>query len=51
MARDIDRVIELVRQQDYIPPVHLQVIINRIDAGPPSAGELVRATEQVYPNG
>jgi hypothetical protein len=45
MARDVDRVIEFIRAQDYIPPVHRQVMIDRIEgSGQPSR-------EKVYPCG
>lgn len=49
MARDVDTIIEFIRRQDYIPPVHRQVLVNRIDP-PPTQAELDRAKEQVYPN-
>lgn len=49
MSRDIDRILDYVRNADYIPPVHRQVIVNRIEGdGPPTREELNRAHEQVY---
>jgi hypothetical protein len=50
VSRDIDRIIEYVRNLDrwFIPPVHRQVIINRIEGdGPPTDEELARAKAQV----
>jgi hypothetical protein len=47
MSRDIDRLLDYVRDLDWLPPVHRQVVINRIDAGPPTQEELDRAAAQV----
>lgn len=50
MSRDIDRIIKYVREQSYIPPVHRQVIIDRIEGnGEPSREELDIAAAKVYP--
>jgi hypothetical protein len=48
--RDIDRLLDYVRDLDWLPPVHRQVVINRIDAGPPTQEELDRAAAQVSPD-
>jgi len=37
--RDIDRIIQFVRDDDRIPPVHRQVLITRIER-PPTQHEL-----------
>lgn len=51
MARDVDRVIDFIRAQDFIPPVHRQVMVDRIEgAGEPSQAELDRAAAKVYPD-
>jgi hypothetical protein len=50
MARDIDRVIEYVRELErerFLPPIMAQVIVNRLDP-PPSPEELDRAKAEVY---
>ncbi len=48
MSRDIDPIIEFVRDCDNIPVIHRQVIINRIEGdGAPDAEELDRARHQV----
>lgn len=50
MARDIDRVIEYVRdleRERFLPPVMAQVVVNRLDV-PPTQAELDRARAQVY---
>jgi len=50
VSRDVDRVIEFIRAQDYIPPVHRQVMVDRIEgSGPPTPDELERAKGKVYP--
>lgn len=49
MARDIDQVINYIREITYIPPVMKQVIINRLDV-PPTKAELEQAAKEVYPN-
>ncbi len=46
--RDIDRLIDYVKDSEWFPPVHRQVLINRIEV-PPTADELERAAAQVYP--
>lgn len=49
MARDVDTVINFIRQQSYIPPVHKQVMISRLDT-PPTREELDEAKAIVYPD-
>lgn len=49
MSRDVDRVIDYIKTIDDIPPVHRQIMINRLDP-PPSKEELALACEQVYPS-
>ena len=46
--RDIDVVIEAVRNHPNIPPVHKQVLISRIEVRPTRA-ELDAAAAIVYP--
>lgn len=49
MARDVDRVIDFIRSRDEIPPVHRQVMIDRVEgSGPPSDAELERAAAKVH---
>ena len=48
MARDVDRIIDYVNRQTDIPPVHRQVMVNRLDPAP-TQEELDRASAQVYP--
>jgi hypothetical protein len=48
MARDIDSVIEFVRNMNHIAPVQRQVLINRIELWPTQA-ELDQAYRDVYP--
>jgi len=48
MARDVDRVMDYVHHMLDVPPVHRQVMLNRLDP-PPTQEELDRAREQVYP--
>lgn len=43
MARDIDRLLDYIRGLPWLPPVHREVIINRIDVGEPTQGELDHA--------
>lgn len=47
--RDIDRVIEFIRRDSRIPPVHKQVLIDRIEQ-PPTRQELDAAARIVYPH-
>lgn len=49
MTRSIDRLLDYVRDLEWMPPIHRQVVINRIDAGEPTREELDRAKAQVYP--
>lgn len=49
MARDVDTVIAFIRNQSYIPPVHRQVMVNRLE-NPPSKEELDEAKAIVYPD-
>lgn len=44
--RDIDRIIEAVREHPYISPVHKQVLINRIEPNP-THEEIERAKQQI----
>jgi hypothetical protein len=46
--RDIDRVIQFIRDDDGIPPIHKQVLIARIEV-PPTPNELADAQEIVNP--
>lgn len=46
--RDIDRIIEAVKDHPNIPPVHKQVLISRIEV-PPTRAELDAAAAIVYP--
>lgn len=51
MARDVDRVIDFIRAQEQIPPVHRQVMVDRVEGrGEPDAVELERARAKVYPD-
>lgn len=43
MSRDIDRLLDYVRDIEWLPPVHRQVVIDRIDVGPPTDAELRQA--------
>jgi hypothetical protein len=52
MARDIDRVIEYVRdleRERFLPPVMAQVIVDRLDQAP-TQDELDHARQKVYPS-
>lgn len=48
LARDVDTIIEFIKTQKYIPPVHRQVMVNRLQNAP-STEELEAAKAQVYP--
>lgn len=48
MARDVDAIIDYVKRQTHIPPIHRQILINRIDPEP-TLEEIDRASDQVYP--
>lgn len=49
MARDVDTVIEFIKNQSYIPPIHRQVMANRLE-NPPTQEELDKARNDLYPN-
>lgn len=49
MARDVDTIIEFIKNQNYIPPVHRQVMIDRLE-NPPDREELDRAKNKLYPD-
>lgn len=48
MPRDVDTIIEFIKTQKYIPPVHRQVIISRLETAP-TQEELDVAKAIVYP--
>ncbi len=50
MARDIDRLLEHINGLEWLPPIHRQVLINRIEP-PPTQGELDCAAAQVSERG
>jgi len=47
-VRDIDRIIQLVREEEQIAPIHRQVIITRIEKLP-TQEEIAAARSIVYP--
>lgn len=49
MARDVDTVIAFINNQSYIPPIHRQVMVNRLE-NPPSQRELDEAKASLYPD-
>lgn len=48
MARDVDRVLDFIRTQAYIPPIHRQVMLDRLEK-PPTNLELEAAKKKLYP--
>lgn len=48
MARDVDVIIAHIKSLNHIPPIHRQVMANRLDP-PPTQAELDEARQTLYP--